>query len=230
MILHIDDLLKSSGLYQEAFTHKSIKKSQNFERLEFLGDSLVGALVTELLFKAYPKTTEGDLSRWKSTLIGQPSLAGLCRDLKLQEYLICKPSEKETLKKNERIQASLFESLLGAYYLDKGFDELRKLVSQVFKNKISDAAKGFEKADFKTLFQEASQKYLSKTPTYKTIEKTGPAHQPHFKVAVCVEENVFETAEGDSLKEAQMSAAEKAIAKLKTLNKKNKVKTNGDRL
>jgi ribonuclease-3 len=229
MILHIDDLLKSSGLYKEAFTHKSIQKSKNFERLEFLGDSLVGALVTELLYTAYPKTSEGDLSRWKSTLIGQPTLALLCRHLKLQEHLICKASEEKTLKKNERIQASLFESLLGAYYLDKGFDELKDLVSILFKDKITNAALSFQKTDFKTLFQEAAQKQLSKTPTYKTLEKTGPAHDPRFKVAVCIEEDVFAIATGDSLKEAQMIAAEKAIRSLESHLKKNSKQSSGDK-
>lgn len=214
MILHIGDLLKSSGLYKEAFTHKSLQKSENFERLEFLGDALVGAVVTELLYNNYPKTSEGDLSRWKSTLIGQGSLAELCRSLKLQDHLICKESEAGSLKKNERIQASLFEALLGALYLDKGFEELRDFISFNFKDKIRAAAKSFEKTDFKTLFQEAAQKQLSQTPTYMTLEKTGPAHQPHFKVAVCIEENIFATAEGDSIKEAQMFAAQKAMKSL----------------
>jgi len=230
MILHIDDLQKSSGLYTEALTHKSIKKSDNFERLEFLGDSLVGALVTEFLYKHYPKTSEGDLSRWKSTLIGQSSLAELCRSLQLQDHLISKSSETVTLKNNERIQASLFEALLGAYYLDKGFEELKVFLEPIFKEKISKAAMSFEKTDFKTLFQEAAQKQLSITPTYMTLEKTGPAHQPHFKVAVCIEEKIYATAEGDSIKTAQMWAAEKAIVvlnneKTSTTSKSNNKKS-----
>jgi len=221
MTLHISELIKSSRLYKEAFTHKSLKQKANFERLEFLGDSLVGALVTELLYTAYPKTSEGDLSRWKSTLIGQGSLAEICRDLKLQDHLICKPTEAESLKANERIQASLFEALLGAHYLDKGFEDLKVYVESIFKEKIKAAAENFEQADYKTLFQEAAQKHLLKTPTYQTLEKTGPAHKPHFKVAVCVGEKAFATGQGDSIKTAQRSAAQKAMTLLQTQHETN---------
>jgi len=231
MILHIGELLKSSGLYIEAFTHKSLNKEANFERLEFLGDSLVGALVTELLYTAYPKTSEGDLSRWKSTLIGQGSLAEICRELNLQDHLICKTSEIDALKKNERIQASLFEALLGALYLDKGFEDLKDFVKSVFNDKIQAAAEHFEQADYKTLFQEAAQKHLLKTPTYQTLEKTGPAHKPHFKVAVCIGEKPFATGQGESVKTAQRAAAQKAMAVLKTQKTKehsNEYK-NGDK-
>jgi len=230
MILHIDGLIQSSGLYREAFTHKSLNQNANFERLEFLGDSLIGALITEMLFIHYPKRSEGDLSRWKSTLIGQASLAEVCRELSLQNFLICNESEAVGLKSNERIQASLFEALLGALYLDKGHVELQKFVQKLFEDKIKHAAQSFEQSDSKTVFQEAAQKHLLQTPTYKTLESTGPSHDPHFKVAVCVGESIFATAEGSSLKLAHRKAAEIALQKLKDQFKtqNQKPSKNGD--
>lgn len=218
MTLNIEDLLESSDLFSEAFTHKSASsKIKNFERLEFLGDSLIGAAVTELLFKAYPQSSEGDLSRWRSAIVGQASLAEICDDLGLTLYLRCKDSERLHLQNNPRIKASLVESFAGAYFLFKGSEALQVFFEQLFKEKIKEAEVCFSTADYKTLFQEEAQKRLSQTPTYKTLSKTGPSHRPHFKVAVCLSEEVFTTAEGTTIREAQRAAAKKAMEALKNI-------------
>lgn len=222
MTLHIEDLIKSSDLFDEAFTHKSLSADKNFERLEFLGDSLVGALITELLFKAYPKTSEGDLSRWKSALVGQGSLAEVSTGLDLVKHLRCKESERPHLVSNERIRASILESFFGAYYIEKGFENLQALVTRLFKDQIKKAESRFATTDYKTLFQEEAQKLLFQTPTYKTLEKAGPSHEPYFKVAACLKDQVFTTAGGSSVKEAQRAAAKKAIENLKKYNTETK--------
>ena len=215
MTLQFKNLIESHRLYEEAFTHKSLRKAENFERLEFLGDSLVGFLVTEALYKKHSKTSEGDLSRWKSVLIGQSSLADVCQNLDMQNHLICKASDFKHLAANERIRASLFESFLGAYYLIEGFEKTKTLVGELFKDKIEKASAIFSHADSKTLFQEAAQARLGETPTYQTLGKSGPSHSPIFKVGVCIKEKVYAEAEGESLKAAQKAAAGKALLKLK---------------
>jgi len=216
MTLHIDALLESSDLFKEAFTHKSLSKDKNFERLEFLGDSLVGALVTELLFKAYPNTPEGDLSRWKSNLVGQSVLSELSDEMGLVKYLMCLESEKSHLAENTRIKASVLESFIGAYYLAKGFNELKAFVKELFKNRITSASELFESSDFKTLFQEKAQDVFSITPIYKTLEKTGPSHKPKFIVATYLKDEIYISAEGASVKQAERETARLALEKMKT--------------
>lgn len=215
MILKLSDLVESSDLYKEAFTHKSLLASgKNFERLEFLGDSLLGAKITELLYMAYPNHEEGDLSRWKSAIVSQQTLAEICDELELTKYLKCKESEFSSLVKNERIKASLLESLLGAYYFSKGDTALSELVKSLFLSKIEDASEVFSNQDPKTIYQERAQKIFKVTPTYKTLEQTGPSHAPEFVVAVLLENEEIEIGRGKSIKEAQMKAARGAIKKM----------------
>lgn len=215
MILHIDALLESSDLFKEAFTHKGLSADKNFERLEFLGDSLVGAVVTELLFKTYPETNEGDLSRWKSSLVGQSVLSEIAQTLKLTDFLKCRDSERAHLIKNNRIKASLLESFLGAYFLTKGFEDLKILVEQLFEERIKRASDLFKTSDFKTLFQEEAQEAFSLTPVYKTLEKTGPSHKPNFIVGTYLKDEMYIKAEGLSVKEAEREAARLALEKMK---------------
>lgn len=218
MTLKLSDLVKSSEIYREAFTHKSLSSDKNFERLEFLGDSLLGSQITETLYKTYPESEEGDLSRWRSALVSQETLAEVCDELNLVDYFMAKESEAKKLKKNERIKASIFESFLGAYYLDKGNEALTSLVSSLFLDKVKRAKDIFSMQDPKTLFQEEAQKLYKKTPTYKTIEQTGPSHAPKFKVAAILGDEAFEKGEGKSVKEAQMEAARAGLNKIKNTN------------
>ena len=116
---------------------------------------------------------------------------------------------------NIRIKASLFESFLGAYYLTRGFDELKILVEALFKSRVVKASELFEVSDFKTLFQEKAQDVFSTTPTYKTLEKTGPSHKPKFIVATYLKDEMYISAEGSSVKQAERETARLALEKMK---------------
>jgi ribonuclease-3 len=214
MTLNLSRLKESSDLYKEAFIHKSLSQDMNFERLEFLGDSLLGSKVTELLFKTYPKTSEGDLSRWRSALVSQESLAQICDRLELSTHLEAKRSEIEALIRNERIKASLLEAFLGAYYLNEGREAYEELVEELFSELIKEASDVFQKQDPKTLFQEKAQKKFKATPVYETTERTGPSHAPSFKVSVNLNSEKYEEGSGKSVKEAQRDAASRALKKM----------------
>ncbi len=214
MILKLDELIKSLDLYKEAFTHKSLSAHKNFERLEFLGDALLGAKITELLYRYYPKHKEGDLSRWKSGIISQKTLLEVSNELGLIQYLMCKNSEKPMLLKNDRIKASILESFLGAYYLEKGYEEFSTYVMNLFKDRIKNAQIFFLKQDPKTILQEKAQNFLKVTPIYKILGQTGPPHCLIFTAAVLIKDEIYESGKGHSIKEAQMQAARKAIVRL----------------
>ncbi len=212
--LKLDELIKSLDLYKEAFTHKSLSFNKNFERLEFLGDALLGSKITELLYLHYPNHTEGDLSRWKSAIVSEKTLLEISNELGLIQYLICKSSEKATLLKNTRIKASILESFLGAYYLEKGYEEFSIYVISLFQDRIKNAKLLFLKQDPKTIFQEKAQNFLKITPTYKVLEQTGPPHCLTFIAGVIIKDKVYESGKGHSIKEAQMEAARNAIIRL----------------
>ncbi len=214
MILKLNSLLESADLYKEALTHKSLSADKNFERLEFLGDALLGSKITELLYLEYPKKEEGDLSRWKSAIVSQETLAGICNELDLTKHLMCKESERAALVKNPRIKASILESFFGAYYLDKGSEAISDLIRDLFKDRIENAKRIFSRQDSKTIFQERAQKVFKITPTYQYVEQTGPSHAPMFTVNVKLQDEVYESGKGRSMKEAQMEAARSAIIRL----------------
>lgn len=210
--LNVKKLIEASPLIQEAFCHKSSNKNTNFERLEFLGDSLIEAYVTEELYHTYPQKSEGDLSRWRSALVSQESLAKISLKWDLPRYLESK--DNTSFSKNQRIQASLFESFVGAYYLTKGKEALLKILEESFRIKVKDAEEHFKKQDPKTLLQEKIQAKCSLTPEYVTLEREGPSHNPTFVVALKYGEKTIEKAKGASLKEAQKKAAKKALDKI----------------
>ncbi len=214
MTLKISAFIKSSDLQQEAFTHKSVSQDRNFERLEFLGDSLLGSKITELLYQAYPYESEGSLSRWRSALVSQETLEELCDDLSLTNHLICVESEREHLSTNSRIKASLFESFLGAYFLSSGHEELMNFIKELYVKRIKNAQAIFEKKDPKTLFQERAQEVFKLTPVYRLVSQKGPSHSPIFKAEVLLGDEAYEIGEGKSLKLAQVCCAQKALEKL----------------
>lgn len=214
MTLELNDLIKSSDLYKEAFTHKSLSSDKNFERLEFLGDALLGSKITELLYQSYPEREEGDLSRWKSAIVSQETLSELSNELDLIKHLECRMSARGTLIKNARIKASLLESFLGAYYLKNGDEIFSAYVAELFKDRIETAARIFSRQDPKTIFQERAQEKLKITPTYETTEQTGPSHAPLFTAAVMLNNKKYESGKGCSIKEAQMEAARSAIIRM----------------
>ena len=205
----------SGPLFEEAVTHSSLEEDKSFERLEFLGDSLIEACVSQMLFKMYPMTDEGRLSRWRSVLVNQKTLSSISDDLELSVKLRAKADQIEALKKNERIKASLFESLCGALFLKKGIGECFSFIEALIKPFLENIEDLFEESDPKTSLQEWTQKHLKVAPKYKKEDAKGPSHKPVFTVSVWVNDLLISTAESGSLKESEKKAAHKALALLK---------------
>jgi len=209
---------KNKNLLIEAFCHRSfLNENPNFftssnERLEFLGDAVLGLVTTEYLFKTFPEKSEGELTKIRSALVNSKILSEVAKKLSFEEYLLLsKGEEKSQGKSRERILANTFEAFLGALYLEFGFDFCKKFVE---KNLLSLLPEILEKGMIenpKTKFQEIIQEKLKITPTYKILEEFGPEHSKTFIVGLYVGEKLISKGEGFSKQEAEENAAQKAL-------------------
>lgn len=222
----LEKLLKYHFLSEElaltALTHKSYKNEKNIaydnERLEFLGDSILSTVLSELLMKIYPEMNEGDLSKMRAHLVNERSLAKIASQLDLQSYL--KLGHGEMISGGHlkpRLLASAFEALIGAIYLDGGFEKVKDVIHCIFKGKVK-ILKFEEKEDYKTYLQEMTQKKYDKVPTYKIIKESGPEHEKVFSVNLYLESKVLATGCGTSKKRAEQAAAKMAILELEGKN------------
>jgi ribonuclease-3 len=209
---------KNKNLLIEAFCHRSfLNENPNFftpsnERLEFLGDAVLGLVTTEYLFKTFPEKSEGELTKIRSALVNSKILSEVAKKLGFEEYLLLsKGEEKSQGKSRERILANTFEAFLGALYLEFGFDFCKKFVE---KNLLSLLPEILEKGIIenpKTKFQEIIQEKFKITPTYKVLEEFGPEHSKTFIVGLYVGEKLISKGEGSSKQEAEENAAQKAL-------------------
>lgn len=202
----------------EAFCHRSyLNEHPDFpyshqERLEFLGDAILEAIVTEFLFKNFLQKGEGELTCWRAALVNSKMLAKVAKDLGFEEFLLLsKGEEKETGKARQKILANTFEAFLGALYLEKGIEFCKNFVE---KNLLKYLPEVIEKGLFKdpkTMLQEQIQAKLKITPTYKVLREWGPEHAKHFEVGVFVGQKLIATGQGTSKQEAEEEAAKKAL-------------------
>ncbi len=204
MILKLKSLVESKPLFKEAFTHASANKPRNFERLEFLGDSLIGAYITKSLYTLYPKASEGELSRWRSAIISQETMAEIAMKHNISEFLA---SSNKDLKSNKRIMASLVESYLGAVYLEFGESKFKEEAEGLFKSYVENAKALFTKQDPKTILQEKIQEKLKITPTYKLIGDQTMNEDLAFRVGLFFAGEKVAEGIGSSIKSAEKMAA-----------------------
>lgn len=215
---------ENKKLFEKALTHSSFTKEnniislENYERLEFLGDAVLKLCVSDILYKNFPKYDEGNLTRIRSVIISDATLAEITKQVGLSALIIIgKREEKSGGRKRKSILACAFEAVLGAYYLEGKINELSAFLEKVFKNYIKDVDEHFEKFNAKAILQEYTQSQNKKTPDYKIIEETGPQHEKVFIVEVSYMEEVLATGKGKTKKEAEQDAAYKACEKLKRL-------------
>lgn len=217
---------KNPKLLVEAMTHKSFcvdtnKNKPYNERLEFLGDSILGFVIAEDLFRKYPNDDEGLLSKKRASLVNQDTLNTLATTFQLSEELILGPGErKQNSHLKPRILASCFEAIIGAIYLDSDFKTVEGLILKYFFDldfKL-DHETGYEK-DYKTRLQELTQKHKLGTPVYELLMTVGPSHKPSFLVCLKLNDVEKVRAEGPSKKTAEQMAAELF---LKSLNQELK--------
>ena len=180
------------------------------ERLEFLGDAVLGLVVTNHLYKAYPNFPEGELAKVRAAVVSSVSLAEIAIELEIGQHLFLGKGEDASGGREKRsILADAVEALIGAVYLDQGWDASENLVLRLMGDRLADAAAGPGGHDYKTRLQELAVRILEDVPTY-VVEDHGPDHAKRFVATVRVGENVYGTGEGRSKKQAEQSAARTA--------------------
>ena len=205
---------------RQALVHRSyLNEHQNFEighneRLEFLGDAVLELVVTEYLYQHY-ENPEGELTNWRAALVNADMLAIICERIGVEEYLMMSRGEtKDSNSKARRyILANAFEAIIGAIYLDAGWDASKVFIT---KNVLVELPRILNEQlyiDPKSRFQETAQEKLGVTPTYKVLSETGPDHAKIFEVGVYVNKDLVATGTGSSKQEAQVAAAAEAIKK-----------------
>lgn len=212
--LHIKFINKD--LLLNALTHKSYaieKKMKYFnERLEFLGDSIISSIVAEFLYSRYPQYDEGKLSRMKSYLVSRVSLVHWAKRIRIGKYILLSRNEESSGgKKRASLLANVFEALIGALYLDRGYEVTRSFILQ-FLSKLRRVVD----IDYKSKLQEIIQQKLKNTPDYRIVQETGPDHNKVFKIEVLVKKRRLGVGSGKSKKEAEQAAAHSALKIINT--------------
>ncbi|WP_029247937.1 ribonuclease III [Schlesneria paludicola] len=199
-------------LLKRCLTHSSIARTRldSNERLEFLGDAILGTIVCELLFLRYPEKTEGDLTRIKSVVVSRTTCAKLSTDLKLGDFLQLGKGLSEFDKIPLSIQAAVFESIVAGLYLDGGMDVVRPFLTRLIEPEIDRTVESAHGRNYKSLLQQLVQKNQRGTPLYQLLDECGPDHSKCFKIAAVVGIDAFPPAWGPNKKEAEQRAAENA--------------------
>lgn len=197
---------------RQALTHRSASKSHN-ERLEFLGDSLLGFIIAEALYDLHPQASEGELSRMRASIVNKTSLAAIARELELGECLQLGSGElKSGGRERDSILADAVEALIAAVYLDGGMQACKSFVQRINVNNLSTDDNSTKKKDCKTRLQELLQAQGRQLPQYKVMEVSGAAHEQVFHILCKLDSFPEETrGTGTSKREAEQRAAEKML-------------------
>ena len=204
---------KKIELLLKSITHKSYDGELNFEKLEFLGDRVLGLVISKKLLELYPDEKVGILDKKLANLVNKDQCYEIGKSLNLHKFILIGNIKKNLNFSEKKIISDCVEAIIGAIYLDKGLELSEKFILINWKKKINSS--NITSIDSKTLLQEYSLKKFKTLPTYKLISNTGPRHNPTFKVAVKIKNSLFVEGVGNSKKNAEQSAAHKI---LKTLN------------
>ena len=205
------------SLFELAFTHSSYNgdiktKHHDYERLEFLGDSVLGFVVSELAYKSHPEMNQGELTKLKASLVASHPLSELGRKLEIYEYIRVGNSYTINVEKSDGLLEDVFEAFLGALYLDQGYQAARKLLIELMYSSIQ-AFKLDNLKDYKSRLQEEIQAEHRDSVQYEVIEIAGPPHDRIFTVQVTFDGIVLGTGKGPTKKKAEQLAAKEALEK-----------------
>jgi ribonuclease-3 len=196
---------KDKKLLIKSLTHKSYDKINNNEKIEFLGDRVLGLIIAKKLLEIYPEEKEGILDKKFASLVNKKTCLQIANDMSLEKYILTFNPKNRKIKVEDKVIADCCEALIGAIYLDKGFTAAENFILTFWSKNIKDSV--ITQIDPKTKLQEYSLKIYKKLPTYKIISNTGPRHKPLFKVAVKLPDTKFYVGQGLSKKDAEQSAA-----------------------
>lgn len=216
-MLKIDYKFKDVSLRQKAMTHSSYANEHHGthldcnERLEFLGDSVLGFVTADYLFTHYPELPEGELTKLRAAVVCEGALCEIARELGIPEEIRLGHGEENGGRKRPSILADATEALLGAIYLDGGIEPARAFVLRFIPHKVDVAIAGGAFKDYKTMLQEIVQKNKQETLEYRLAGQSGPDHDKRFTMELLLNSNVFASGTGRSKKEAEQLAAKKAL-------------------
>jgi ribonuclease III len=227
----IDIEVKELELFKRALTHRSFINEANNnhlhhnERMEFLGDAVLELIVTEHLFARFPERPEGELTSFRAAVVRTESLAETSSELKIGEYLYLSKGEEITGGRNKPyILANTFEAIVGAIYLDLGFEKAKQFVEKYLLNKIDKIVENRLDIDNKSKLQEIAQDILECTPRYELKSAIGPDHQKRFTMAVIINEQEYGVGSGRNKQEAEQNAARQGLMNIERMQLSRKKK------
>ena len=196
---------KDKKLLVKSLTHKSYDKINNNEKIEFLGDRVLGLIIAKKLLEIYPEEKEGILDKKFASLVNKKTCLQIANNISLEKYILTFNPKNRKIKVEDKVIADCCEALIGAIYLDKGFTAVENFILTFWNKNIKESV--ITQIDAKTKLQEYSLKKFKKLPIYKIISNTGPRHKPIFKVAVKLLNTKFYIGQGKSKKDAEQNAA-----------------------
>jgi ribonuclease-3 len=212
----IEYVFQDKELLRSALTHASgaLHRLASNERLEFLGDAILGLVVCEILFRQYPEYLEGDLTKIKSVVVSRQTCAKISRALDLEEFLILGKGMSTHPHVPRSLMSDVFESLVAAIYLDGGDAAARTFIHRHVEPEIALVAGGEHGGNYKSLLQQLAQREYGTTPTYQLLDEKGPDHSKCFKISAQIGGNRYPPAWGRNKKEAEQRAARNALSDL----------------
>jgi len=204
---------KNLNLLKQSLTHKSFDTNKNNEKVEFLGDRVLGLIISKKLLEIYPDEKEGILDKKFASLVNKTTCLEIAKNINLDKFILTFNPKNKKIKIEDKIVSDSCEALIGAIFLDKGLSVTEKVVLELWKNHIKKSI--ITQIDAKTKLQEFSLKKFKKLPSYKLISNTGPRHKPMFKVGVKLPDTKYFISSGKSKKDAEQNAAIECLKNIK---------------
>ncbi len=203
---------KDTNLLYKSMTHKSFDSKNNNEKLEFLGDRVLGLVISKKLLEIYPDEKEGILDKKLASLVNKEKCLEISKTLNLEKYILVGKNRTKDQPIENKIIADCCESLIGAIYLDKGFKVVEKFIVNMWSYQLKQSVNTY--IDPKTLLQEHSLKKYKKLPIYKLIKNSGPRHKPLFEIGVKIHNSKYFISKGSSKKDAEQKAAKLLLSSI----------------
>ena len=204
---------KNKDLLAQSLTHKSFDTKKNNEKIEFLGDRVLGLVLAKKLLDIYPEDKEGVLDKKFASLVNKKTCLEIAKNINLDKFILTFNPNNKKIKIEDKIISDSCEALIGAIYLDKGLDVTERVILDLWKKNIKKSV--VTQIDAKTKLQELTLKNFKRLPIYKLISSKGPRHKPLFKVGVKLPDTKYFISEGNSKKEAEQNAAMECLKSIK---------------
>ncbi len=200
---------KNKSLLSSALTHKSANSNKNNEKLEFLGDRVLGLVLSKKIFDLYPNESEGTLDKKFANLVNRKTCCKVALNIGIEKYILIGNKKKKINKSDEKILSDCCEAIIGAIYIDQGFTFAENFILKYWKNELDKS--NITLLDSKTKLQEYSLKINKKLPIYKVIDTQGPKHNPIYKVSVSILGSKTFVGKGKSIQQAQQDSAKNLL-------------------